>query len=200
MVDNPGDVGSRNDPITPGRAVDDDGKSLYSLARQILDSALEHDEHFHTNEKWMGVAAVPSGETHVADRLGPGIAAFALVSGNDAFGAWVQILGSSDTPIQSNKNEFDAHRVLVTTTDSTSPFLIQVAKGESADLAAKIAAEEFTEVPHIAATNNADSGISDMKFIRADISTKVWARVICIGQTTKTINFYYGVHEYIDSV
>ena len=86
-LDNPADVGSRNDPIGTGRAVDDDGQSLYSLERQNVDSVLEHDEHFHTNEKWMGVAAVPSGETHVADRMGPSIAAFALVSGNDDFGA-----------------------------------------------------------------------------------------------------------------
>ncbi len=152
--------------------------------------------HNHNHEKWMGVAASPSGETHKADRLGPGIAAFALLSDNDAYGSWVQILGSSDTPIQAGKTQMDAHRVLVTTTNSTEAFVVQFAFGESAGLAALIAAEDMTEFAYISATNNADSGISEIRTKRIASGTKIWARAICIGQTAKTINLYIGVHEY----
>lgn len=156
----------------------------------------EIERHFHGNEKWFGAAAVPVGETSVADRMGPGIIGFALLSGNNAFGAWTQVFGSADSPVHADSVQMDAHRVMVTTTDSTAPFLIQFVTGENADIAAKVALEDFTEAPHIAATNNADSGITDLMSRRVDTGTKVWARCICIGQNAKTINFYVGIHEY----
>lgn len=156
----------------------------------------EIERHLHGNEKWFGVAAVPAGETHVADRIGPAIAAFALLSGNDDFGNWLQVLGSSDLPIEAGMARADAHRVMVTTTDSTDAFFVQFVTGESADIAAKIAAESYTEFGYISATNNADSGITDEISKRITAGTKVWARCICIGQNAKTINIYVGIHEY----
>ena len=156
----------------------------------------ETEHHLHNNEKWFGAAASASGETHVADRMGPGIAPFALLTGNDAFGSWVQILGSSDTPVASGKLKYDTHRILVTSTDSTIPFNVQIVSGESAAIAAKISAEDFTEFPYISATNNADSGISDVIDKRDDAGEKMWMRAICVGQDAKTINLYFGLHEY----
>ena len=162
----------------------------------IEQETYEIDHHIHTHEKWLGAAAAPAGETHIADRLGPSIAPFALLSGNDAYGNWLQVLGSSDTPIEAGKTRIDAHRILVTTTDSTEAFVVQFVIGESAGIGALIAAEDFTEFPFISATNNADSGISEIKSKRIPTGTKVWARSICIGQNAKTINVYVGVHEY----
>jgi len=156
----------------------------------------EIERHLHNREKWFGLASAPDAEVHRADRMAGGIAPFALLSGNDDFGSWVQILGSGDTPVSDGSVSFDAHRYLVTTTDSTEVFVIQLASGESAGLAAKILAEEFTENPYISATNNADSGINDVMSIRVVAGTKVWARVACIGKDAKTINFYFGIHEY----
>lgn len=156
----------------------------------------EIEKHFHNREKWFGLAAVASGETHVADRMGGGIAPFQLTAGNDDFGSWVQILGSSDTPVQSGMVKFDAHRFIVTDTNSTLPYIIQIVVGESADIAAKIAAEEFTEAPYVAATNNIDSGISDILTSRVSAGVKVWARVCCIGGNGTTIDLYMGIHEY----
>ena len=154
------------------------------------------ENHIHAHEKWMGVAAVPNPETHVADRVGPGIAPFALLSGNDAFGNWLQVMGSSDSPIESGKVIMDAHRVLVTTTNSTEAFFVQFVIGESADIAAKVAAEDITDFSYISATNNGDSGVADVVTKGIPSGTKVWARCICIGQDAKTINMYVGLHEY----
>ena len=156
----------------------------------------EIERHFHGREKWFGAAVTPSGETHVADRMATSNAPFALLSGNDVFGNWVQILGSSDTPASSGSVKFDGHRFVVTGTDSTAIFIVQIVSGESADIAAKLAAEEFTEAPYISATNNNDSGISDIMSSRVDVGEKIWARCRCIGQSAKTINFYFGLHEY----
>ena len=167
------------------------------LLRQIEHETYEIEHHIHNHEKWFGVASVPAGETHIADRIGPGIIPFALLSGNDDFGNWLQILGSSDTPIESGMTMVDAHDILVTTTNSTEPFFIQFVLGESAGIADLILAEDFTEVPYISATNNADSGVEPIINKRIVTGTKIWARTICIGQNAKTINFYVGIHEYV---
>jgi len=167
------------------------------LLRETEQEVYEIEHHIHVHEKWLGAAAVAAGETHVADRVGPSIAAFALLSGNNAFGNWVQVLGSTDTPIEAGMTQVDAHRILVTTTDSTATFVVQFVVGESGGIGALIAAEDFTEFPYISATNNADSGISEIKSKRIATGTKVWARSICIGQNAKTVNVYVGIHEYV---
>lgn len=155
------------------------------------------EAHIHNGEKWLGAATSPSGETHVADRMGGGISPFVLTTGNDTYGSWVQILGSTDTPIVADSVDFDGHRVMVTVTDSTAPFKIEIVAGESAGIAAKIAAEQYTEIPYISATNNADSGVTELISYKLDVGTKMWARAVCIGETTKSISFYYGIHEYL---
>lgn len=173
------------------------GSSIESDIQTIKEEVIEVEEHLHNYEKWLGAAATPSGETHVADRMGGATSAFSLTSGNSDFNAsWTQILGSSDTPIQSGKTKFDMHRILVTETDSTAPFIIQIVSGESSEIAAKIAAEDFDEVPFVSATNLNDSGISEVIDKRIDSGEKIWMRCACIGENAKTIGFYIGLHEY----
>lgn len=163
-----------------------------SLAYRIA----EIERHLHNTEKWFGAAAVPNGEIHVADRMVGGIQPFILTAGNDDFGSWVQVLGSGDTPVKTGAVKFDQHRFMVIATNSTNSFVIQVVAGESADIAAKIAAEEFSESPYISATNNNDSGINDVMVRRQDAGTKAWARCACIGSSGSTLSFYFGIHEY----
>jgi hypothetical protein len=167
-------------------------ETFNSIAYRIA----EIEAHFHNQEKWFGAAASASGETHVADVMGGTIDPFAIVSGASDFGNWVQILGSADTPVVVGNAFFDAHRFLVTTTDSTEPFILQIASGESAGLAAKIAAMDYTSAMYIAATNSNDSGVEEIMSSRVPVGEKVWVRVACVGVSTKTINAYFGVHEY----
>lgn len=121
---------------------------------------------------------------------------FQLVAGNNTFGNWVQVLGSSDTPIQAGKTRFDLHRVLVTGTNSTRTFIIQIISGESADFAAKLTAEDFDEFPYISSSNNNDSGISDIIDKRGHAGDKVWMRCADVGGNGTNINLYIGLHEY----
>lgn len=158
----------------------------------------ELEKHFHNVEKWFGAAAVPSGEIHTADEMDGAIAPFQLVAGNNDFNAtWTQILGSSDLPVMPGMTKADAHRILVTTTNSTNAFVIQIVIGESSDIAAKLLAKDYNVVPFISATNNADSGITDIISKRITAGTKVWARCACVGANGTNINFYIGIHEYI---
>ena len=80
----------------------------------------ELERHFHNTEKWFGMALVPVGETHVADRMSVSNSPFTLTAGNDDFGSWVQLLGSEDTPVIAGAVKFDAHNVLIVTTNSTN--------------------------------------------------------------------------------
>lgn len=184
---NPKGTGGINDAATDGLRGAEDSVS-YRIA--------EVERHLHNTEKWFGMAVTPVGETHVADRMNDAASAFTLTAGNDAFGPWVQVLGSEDTPVTTGAVKFDAHRILVSNTNSTNPFVLQVVSGESADIAAKIVAEAFSESPYISATNNNDSGITDIMVRRTLTGEKVWARTRCIGSSGSTLDFFFGIHEY----
>lgn len=135
-------------------------------------------------------------ESHVADRMDGVIVAFQLVAGNNVFGSWVQVLGSEDTPITSGKAKYDFHRLMITSTNSTRPFIIQIVFGESADIAAKLLAEDFDEFPYISATNNNDSGVSELFDERHNVGEKAWMRCADVGGNGTTIDLYLGIHEY----
>jgi len=157
----------------------------------------EIEKHFHNQEKWFGLAGTPNGEIHRADLMDGLIQPFALLSGASAFGNWVQILGSSDTPFKAAQVKYDLHRAMITTTNSTNAFIIQIATGESAGLATKITAKDYSSFPYIASTNQSDSGISDIIDPREGSGEKHWARCACVGASAKTINCYFGLHEYV---
>ena len=59
-----------------------------------------------------------------------------------------------------------------------------------------LATDGLNGVMYISGTNNNDSGISEAMSSRVATGTKVWARAACIGATAKTINVYFGIHEY----
>ena len=124
------------------------------------------------------------------------VVAFTLTAGNNDFGSWLQILGSDDTPVQSGRTIFDLHRILITSTNSTNPFIIQLICGESAGIAAKLIAEDFNEFPYISATNNNDSGIAEILDERCDAGEKMWMRCADVGGNGSTLNLYIGIHEY----
>ena len=166
--------------------------AYYSLAYRVA----EIERHLHNRARWFGMAAVASGETHVADRMAGGIDPFTFTAGDDDFGSWVQILGSGDTPVTTGAAYMDPHSILVTGTNSTNPFVFQFLAGESVDIAAALAAGAYSEVPYISSSNLNDSGISSVLSRRIPVGTKAWARVCCIGGNGSTISAYFGLHEY----
>ncbi len=161
-----------------------------------LDEVLEIENHIHNFEKWFGLAGTPAAETHRADRMDGVIAAFTLTAGDNDFGDWLQVLGSSDTPIKVGKTKFNLHRIMVVTTNSTRPFIVHVVTGESAGIAAKLIAEDFNEFPYIAATNSIETGITELIDKRIDVGEKVWMRCADVGGNGTTLELYIGIHEY----
>ena len=154
----------------------------------------EAERHFHSFERWFELAAVPAAETHRADRIGGGNGPFVIDAGNDDWGAWVQILGSADTPAEAGMVKFDLHRIEISATERNFTYFIQIGIGASG--AAALSAETFTEAVFQPASNQVDSGPVVIQTRRADAGTKAWARCMCPGQNTATMSLYFGIHEY----
>jgi len=155
----------------------------------------EIERHFHSSGSWFERAGTPTAETHVAVRVGEadGAGAFQLDAGNDDWGAWVLILGSSDTPARSGQVKFDPHEIVISSTESTSTYFVQMARGDSG--AAGLVAGTYTEFVY-AANSNKFTGIIGVQTGRALAGAKIWARCMCPAVNTATMDFYLGIHEY----
>jgi hypothetical protein len=150
----------------------------------------EVERHFHSYERWYGLAGTPSGETHRADQVAKDIAPFRIDAGNDAYGAWVQIVGSSDTA-----QKFDLHRLMIVDVERDgAAHFIQVACGTSGDAA--VTAGAYTEVVYKPQSTNTEETPVVIQMRRQAAGTKVWARCLSYDQDTGTIDFYFGMHYY----
>jgi hypothetical protein len=167
---------------------------LAGVSNSLAYRTHEIEKHFHSYEKGFGLAAVPSGETHRADRLGVGINPFQIDAGNNDWGSWVQVIGSSDTPAVSGNAYFDFHTVTIVAAERTATYFIQFAAGASG--AAALSAETFTEKifkPQSVQGKPADILVQMPRVIA---TTKIWVRCLCFGQNTATLDFYETLHEY----
>jgi hypothetical protein len=153
----------------------------------------EIEKHLHNNERWIGAAAVPDGETHIADT--DSMTAFQIDAGNDTWGPWLQIIGSEDTPITAGMAKFDLHRVLVSDVERRGTITrIQIASGESG--AAALASGDYSEIMMLP-DNQGKLDPYDLLKPRYVSGTKTWSRCWVSGQDTGTISFFCGIHEYI---
>lgn len=158
----------------------------------------EIEKHLHNNNKIYGLAGTPSGETHRADRITLKPEPFQADAGNDDWGSWLQIFGSSDTPLVAGQEFFDFNKVLVVSHErNTTVYVVQIACGESAGLATKLIAEDFTEQDLVTGGGSTETGpivIQNSRFAAGD---KVWVRIWAKGANTGTLDFYPGIHEYV---
>ena len=153
----------------------------------------EIERHFHSSGRWFGKATSASGEDHVADRIGSNNGSFRIDAGNETWGAWVQIMGATDTPADSGKVYFDPHELVITAAERTGIYYIQIGRGTSG--AAALAAGTYTELA-LDMTDRAGGSIVNVQSGRAPAGSKLWARCMCPGQDTATIDFLIGLHEY----
>jgi hypothetical protein len=154
------------------------------------------NKHFHNHERWLVKAVVPVGETHVADPMSVGSTPFQVNGGNDTWGAWTQLVGTNDTPIDAGELKFDFHRILITAYERNDTiYKIQFGIGDTG--AAALASGNYTEFPII--TQVGINNIEPMEFMSegVDVGSKVWVRVWAVGQVSGTLDFYVGIHEYV---
>ena len=152
-----------------------------------------HGQHFHSWERWLGAAASPSGETHVADT--DSMTAFAPDGGNDTWGSWLQIIGSADTPITAAMVQYDMHRILITAVERANAlYRMQFAFGASG--AAALSAGTYTDAVYKAPSAAAQEWPVEIRLPKQAVTTKAWVRVWAAGQNTATMSLFIGVHEY----
>lgn len=190
-----------NDPLGTAKIDDAPTKGINAVELSLSSMIDEVRTHHHALEKWFGLAATPNLPSHAGDEFDGSVQPYSLVSGDSAFGDWVQLLGPADTPLEFDKTQYDFHRILVTTTDSTNPFGIQfVAAINFSDIPTLLTNKLYTVVPYVSQSLNNDSGITEAKGkltpsgIGPDV--KLWARTACLNSNAKTINFFLGIHEY----
>jgi len=168
-----------------------------SLESKIEQESYEIENHHHNYEKWFGLAGTPDGETHRADRITLKPEPFQVDAGNDDFGSWLQIIGSSDTPVISTNTFFDFRELLIISHERNStPYVLQFACGESSELAGQLTAETFTEEAMVTGAGNSETGPIIFLNRRVASGSKIWVRIWSKGQNTGTLDFYIGIHEY----
>jgi len=177
----------------PAGKIDDlavDGLSGVTDSLAYMVATLE--KHIHNWERWIGLAAIPVGETHRFDI--DSMTPFQIDAGNDTWGAWVQIVGSEDFPITPGMVKRDAHRILIVDVERDLTLTrIQIAGGEDADAA--VTAGNYTEFM-VTPLKNARQSPTEIMTGRAPSAVKGWARCWVSGQDTGTVDFFIGVHEY----
>lgn len=154
----------------------------------------EIERHFHSNERWYGLAVTPNGELHRADRVGSGVNPFVMDAGDSSWGSWLQVVGSDDTPEEAGNVYLDFHRILITDTERTTVHFIQVSFGDTG--AAGLTAGTYSEAVVSPASATADTIPLAIHTRRMAVGEKVWIRVLVLGANTGTVDFYYGFHEY----
>lgn len=161
---------------------------------EILEESHEIEVHLHSYERWLGAAVTPSGETHVADKIGDTTTAFRIDAGNEDWGSWTQVVGSADTPIVTGKTKFDFHRIEITASENAGVHFIQFAFGETG--AAAYSNDDYAEFVFVEPVSQTLPEPIDVQNDRVDSGTKVWARLFVPGENTSTLDFYIGLHEY----
>jgi len=166
---------------------------LEGVVNSLAYKVAEIERHLHSGARWFESAATPDGEVHVADRIGSGGGAFQIDAGDNDWGSWIQILGSEDTPVGSGNAYFDPHQFIVEGAERAATYFIQITRGASG--ADGLAAGTYSEFVY-SATVQKDTSIIDVQTGRAPSGSKLWARCMCPGQNTATLDFYIGIHEY----
>lgn len=170
--------------------------ALENTVNQILAEVVEIENHLHSDESWFETAATPSGQTNVADRVSVGGGSFQIDAGNDDWGAWVQILGSADTPARTGMTLYDLHRLEISAAEQNEVYFVQIGFGASG--ADALTNGDYTEAVFKPSSNQIDSGPVVVQTERHAAGTLAWARCMCPGQNTATLNFFVGLHEYAE--
>ena len=120
---------------------------------------------------------------------------FTIDAGNETWGSWTQVLGSDDTPARTSQAYFDPHEIVITYAERAAVYFIQFAMGDSG--AAGYSAGTYTELVYESSAVGAkEAGITSVHTGRAPAGSKLWCRVLAVGENTAELKFYLGIHEY----
>ena len=154
----------------------------------------EIEKHFHSREVWYGLSTTVA--AGVTEGEAWSVLEYESISATTSvFGAWVPVLGSGDTPFKTSYAKFEPHRIIITDTAETKkPHLFQIAWG------ATTGAQSFTNGDYTGfwTTPEKDGKASpvDVQCPRITAGDKVWIRHLVLGESTSSVEFFIGMHEY----
>lgn len=151
------------------------------------------DDHFHNYEVVFGAAAVPTA-THFGDI--ETLTNFRAISGNGAFGAACNVIGSGDTPVRAGVTYFDPRHISIKDVSDVNPYIVRVIWGTPAQTAAQaIAAMQYTDLVIQQPTANGQNKPQDIWFVRIPTGSQVWVEVKNVTNLA-TMDFFVMLHEY----
>jgi len=178
---------------------------LYQIEEVVLDATSEMVDgslankvsclygHIGAYGEWYAIAGTPSA-THKADRVGVNDASFQIDAGNDDWGAWVQILGSADTPHIPGTTEYHLIKVIATAVEhNTSLHFMQVAFGATG--ADALTANTYSDLVFVPLLAVGWETSLEVHCGHIPVGTLAWARCKVDGQNTGTVNFYFSIIE-----
>ena len=165
------------------------------MAEDFEEELYHTERHVHNWERWFQVAASPSA-TRKADRIGTTntIVPFRLTGGNGAWGSWVQLLGSADTPVLAGAVTYDAHQICIIATSKAVPLFMQFSVGASGDDG--VTAGNYTSKPFAPTGITGEQATLNVLMKDVAVGSLLWARCYTPTEDAATIDFYFGIHEY----
>ena len=148
----------------------------------------EVEDHFHNRERWLGAQAV------VGRVAGDVLATFQAVSGNNVYGAALQIMDVNDTPILAGSIAFDPRMVLFTAASTNTLNKLRFIFGVS-NVGNAEAAGQYTEMVYEQDAGATTHKPVELRCPRLPSGTLMWVK-LWNAANLATVNFVFGMHEY----
>lgn len=164
----------------------------------LVADVLEHDEHFHNRERWLGLQDPQTATDWALNTLN----AFVAVSGNNDYGGdpadEALVLGTDDTPVVAGNTRFDMHRIFITASSVNTWWKMRFIWG-TGTMADAITAGQFSEVMFAQDNANPQQSVgTPFSIIMPRLEAgqdQVWAQAWNVGNNA-TVAFLVGLHEY----
>lgn len=153
------------------------------------------DEESHTSKDTFGLSSSASFPTTAADA--DTMTPYELTSGDNAYGPWLFLIGSDDTPFRVDKETFDINDLLIQTISAAETGRIQIG-WDLTTTTAILTNETYTSImfnPEGIGANVA-VGHVDVDTIDIDAGTLVWARLWVDGENGATASIFLEIHEF----
>ena len=180
-------------PVQGGGKVDQAAtRGLLGTSNSLAYRVHEIEKHFHGREFWWGSDGSPGEDTAIDANVN---APFVAVSGDNAWGTAIPIMGTNDIPTNAGDVRYDAHRILVTDTDHTTPYRMRFiwGSGTSGDA---ITAGQCSEFMFITSGGPfLSGGPVNLMMPRGTVGEKLWCQIWSVTNSSE-VDFFYGVHGY----
>lgn len=151
------------------------------------------EDHFHNYENLYGLAAAPSG-THFGDR--ETITPYVPISGNNAFGTALGLLGTGDTPFRVGSTHYDVRKLSIIDVSNANPFIVRIIWGTPAQTAAQaVTAGQYTETVVQQLTANGNNKPQDIFNVRVPAGYQSWVQIKS-ATNNATVSLLISMHEY----